>query len=291
MSGRKIVAYRRIYAKTAKRNGNTLENEIVRRRKPEEQELEQKLSRLAALEEELAQSELELTTLLAELHFFEREFVHIVGRKYAELDQIEALIAEYIASLNPNNQQTQKKAREYREAAQKSAEAVNEDDFDQEIIKDFKPSEKLKKLYREAARLIHPDLTTDEKERARRHHVMADVNQAYQDGDEERLQQILHQWECSPESVEGEGVGAELIRVIRKITQVTERLEEVKKHIETIKNSDLFILKTRVYLAREYGRDILAEMAAEVEEQITEAKERYRNLLGTGGKKHAGRKR
>jgi DnaJ-domain-containing protein 1 len=149
----------------------------------------------------------------------------------------------------------------------------------------------LKKLYREAARLIHPDLTTDEKERVRRHHIMADVNQAYQDGDEERLQQILHQWECSPESVEGEGVGAELIRVIRKITRATERLEEVKKHIETIKNSDLFMLKTKVLLAKEYGRDLLVEMAAEVDKQIIEAKKRYRNLLGTGGKKHAGRKR
>ncbi len=264
--------------------------EIIRRKKPEEQELEQKLSQLAVIEEELAQCELELATLQAELYFFEKEFVRIVGHKYAELDQIEALIAEYIASLNLNNQQTQKKAREYREAAQESAEAVNEDDFDQEITKEFKPSEKLKKLYHEAAKLIHPDLATDERERARRHHVMADVNQAYQDGDEERLQQILHQWECSPESVESEGVGAELIRVIRKITQATERLEEVKKHIETIKNSDLFMLKTKVFLAREYGRDILAEMAAEVEEQITEAKKRYKDLCGTGGKNMPGKK-
>ncbi len=268
-----------------------MEKEIAWRRKPEEQELEQKLYRLAALEEELAQSELELATLQVELHFFEKEFVRIVGHKYAELDQIEALIAEYIASLNPNNRQTQEKARECCETAQKSAEAVNEEALGQEIIKEFKPSEKLKKLYREAAKLIHPDLATDEKERARRHHVMADVNQAYQNGDEERLQQILHQWECSPESVEGEGVGTELIRVIRKITQAAERLEEVKKHIEAIKNSDLFVLKTKVFLAKEYGRDILAEMATEVEEQIIEAKNRYKDLCSSGGKKRARRKR
>ena len=40
-----------------------MEKEIVRRKKPEEQELERKLFQLAALEEELAQSELELATL------------------------------------------------------------------------------------------------------------------------------------------------------------------------------------------------------------------------------------
>jgi hypothetical protein len=107
---------------------------------------------------------------------------------------------------------------------------------------------------------------------------MTDVNQAYKDGDEERLWQILHQWECSPESVDGEGVGAELIRVIRKITQATERLEVIKEQIETIKNTELYLLRTKVLLAREYGRDILAEMALELEEQITEAKKRYKDL-------------
>lgn len=261
-----------------------LEKEGDRRKKPEEQELEQKLLQFAAIEDELVQSELELTTLQTELHFFEKEFIRIVGHKYAELDQIEALIAEYIASQNPDNQQTQEKAREYREAAQESAKAVAEDDFDQEITQEFKPSETLKKLYREAAKLIHPDLTTDEKERERRHRIMAEVNQAYQDGDEERLVQILHQWECSPESVEGEGVGAELIRVIRKITQATERLEEVNKQIEAIKNAELYLLRAKALLAKEYGRDILAEMAFELEEQIMEAKKRYKDLCKAGGK-------
>jgi hypothetical protein len=145
-----------------------LQKEVERRKKPEEQELEQKLCQLVAIEEELVQCELELATSQTELHYFEREFIRIVGYKYAELDQIEALIAEYIASLTPDNQQTKEKAREYREAAQNSAKAVAEDDFDQEITQEFKPSESLKKLYREAAKLIHPDLTTDEKERDRR---------------------------------------------------------------------------------------------------------------------------
>lgn len=43
---------------------------------------------------------------------------------------------------------------------------------------------------------------------------------AYEAGDAERLQQILRAWEESPESITGGGIGAVLIRLIRKIAQV-----------------------------------------------------------------------
>jgi hypothetical protein len=46
---------------------------------------------------------------------------------------------------------------------------------------------------------------------------MAEANRAYEEGDEERLRVILQEWEGSPESVKGDGPGAELVRVIRKI--------------------------------------------------------------------------
>ena len=49
----------------------------------------------------------------------------------------------------------------------------------------------LKKLYREIAKRIHPDLATDEKDRARRHKLMAEANRAYEDGDEARIVQLL----------------------------------------------------------------------------------------------------
>jgi len=198
---------------------------------------------------------------------------------------METLIAEYIASQNQDNQQAQEEARKYREAAEESAKTVAEDDLDVGISQDFKPSENLKKLYREAAKLVHPDLTTNEKEQNRRHHIMADINQAYQNGDEEKLVQILHNWECSPESVEGEGVEAELIRVIRKINLATTRLEEIREQIEAIKNTELYLLRAKMLLANENGRDILAEMALDIEVLIMQAKERYNNLCKLGGKK------
>lgn len=63
-------------------------------RTPEERELEKKRSKLATLEAELAQRGLELTTLQSELYTFEERYLRVVGSHYAELDELEAQIAE-----------------------------------------------------------------------------------------------------------------------------------------------------------------------------------------------------
>ena len=92
----------------------------------------------------------------------------------------------------------------------------------------FKPSDDLKKLYRDVAKSLHPDLATDDDDRARRQRFMAEANQAYEEGNETRLREILREWESSPDAIKGDGVAAELIRVIRKIAQVQERLRSSK---------------------------------------------------------------
>ncbi len=219
---------------------------LARRLTPEERELEKKRQELAALEAELTERELELATLQAELHTFEYEYLRVVGSRCTELERIDAQIAEYIAYL--------------------------------ESSRDFKPSESLKKLYREVAKRIHPDLATEEEERQRRQHLMTEANQAYEDGDEERLRVILHGWESSPESIKGEGVTAELIGAIRKISQSQERLKAVQEEMEALEQTDLYQLRTKIATAQQAGRDLLAEMASQLDEQIAAAKQELEEL-------------
>ena len=86
---------------------------------------------------------------------------------------------------------------------------------------------------------------------------MAEVNIAYRNGDETKLQSILADWESSPDTVEGEGVGAELIRVIRKTAQIQRRLAEIDWQIDQLRVSDLYQLKAKANEAENQGRDIL----------------------------------
>jgi DnaJ-domain-containing protein 1 len=122
------------------------------------------------------------------------------------------------------------------------------------------------------AKCIHPDLATDENNRVRRQHFMAEANQAYEDGNEARLREILREWGNSPELVEGDGVGAELVRVIRKIAQIESRLQAIESIIAQLRLSDLFRLKTEVEKAEADGTDFLEEMASKLDRQIADAK-------------------
>jgi DnaJ-domain-containing protein 1 len=128
------------------------------------------------------------------------------------------------------------------------------------------------------AKCIHPDLATDENDRTRRQHLMAEANQVYEDGDEARLREILREWESSPEVVKGDGIGAELVRTIRKIAQIRERLLRIEAEIEELKRSELHQLKMEMDKGVVEGRDLLEEMKSRLDEQIVAARSRLRGI-------------
>jgi hypothetical protein len=232
------------------------------RPRPEENELRLKRLELEELEKDLVEKELQLAGLHAELLAFERLYLKAVGMLYSELDEIEARIADLLARRHPADKKAQKAAQHAREKARESSSAVGE--LTLGSGKSFKASAELKNLYREVARRIHPDLATDEADKRRRQLFMASANRAYEEGDDSRLKAILEEYESSPETVVGEGVGAELVRVIRKISQVKRRLSEIADEIKLVEQQESMELKRRVDEGTGQGRDILAEMAAAV---------------------------
>lgn len=245
---------------------------------PEEQELERKEAELRALEAELAELELQLATSRGELVAFERRYMHKVGRLYAQLDDLEAQIADAEYHRKPTDDSARRKADSARTRARESAQAVDEAGPDTRD-RAFEPSERLGRLYREAARRLHPDLTTDPEEQARRKKAMAAVNRAYEECDEERIRQILDDWRASPEQVEGEDIASQLVRMIRSIALVQKRLSAVRDQIEELRQGELSQLKSQVEEADATGRDLLSEMAGRVNDRIHQAKTKLDSLL------------
>jgi hypothetical protein len=245
---------------------------VKSRLKPEDQELAHKLAEQVALEADLAERELRSANLRAELGAFERRYLHFVGSRYAELDEWKAQLAEKFAREQPGDERAQQAAREARARAGDTKSAAGEKAAQEPRA--FESSPEMKRLYREVAKRIHPDLTSDRDDRAKRQQLMAEANQAYEQGDEAQLTKILTEYECSPEAVKGEGPGAELVRVIRRVSQVRGRLAEIEAETQELVRSDLCQLKSRVDEAEKSGRDVLEEMIAKVEEQIALAKQR-----------------
>lgn len=251
--------------------------DLARHMSPEELELQKKLAELAQLEIKLADRELELSTLAAELAAFEKQYMNVVGRRYAELDEIEARIAEINAKRNPGDTAAQEEATSKRRNADSSADAARDMD-DHENYQRFQPSDQLKKLFRNVAKAVHPDLANNDEDRVRREKMMKEANDAYSAGDEDALQRILQDWNASPESVTGEGVAVELVRTIRKIAQVENRLREIDRQLEELKANDLYVLRSKVEEAGKDERDLLAMMAAQLDEQIEDMRGRVERL-------------
>ena len=245
---------------------------------PEQRELEAKRVEFVRLETVLSQRELELTTLQTELRAFEARYLRVVGSRFAQRDDLEAQIAEAFARRRPRDVTANREASDARARATQSAEAAHRA-LSMHIDETFTPTDDLKRLYREIAKLVHPDLTTDDRERDRRHRVMTDANRAFSDGDAKALQKILEGWETSPDFVQGEGIGADLIRSIREIHQVNQRLTQIDEELGELRHSELYDLKGRSEAARSLGRDLLAEMADQLDAEIDELKERLNLVL------------
>src|ERR1700674_3904387 len=101
-------------------------SEPVRPFKPEEEELKKKQAELSELESKLADQELFLTNLRSELSAFERKYVRLVGQRYAELDDIEARIAEQFARTHPQDRRAHDFATEARSQAEASKATVED---------------------------------------------------------------------------------------------------------------------------------------------------------------------
>jgi hypothetical protein len=68
------------------------------------------------------------------------------------------------------------------------------------------------------------------------------------------------------------------VRAIRKIAQVQGRLRAIATEMDQLRSSELFELETKIAEANAEGRDLVAEMAHRVDEQIAEARERLNRI-------------
>ena len=257
--------------------------EIVRKQTPEVEELLRKREELASVRAALAERELELADFRAQLKSFEGRYLRQVGVLYAELDDWDAKIAEIEASLKPSTTASQR-AQDTRKRAEETHEATH---GEASKARDFQPSADLKSLFREAAKRIHPDFAKDEADRELRTRLMAQVNAAYSQGDADALQRILDEFGNSPESVQGEGVGAELVRIIRQIHQAKKNIAAIEQELSCLRASEIAQLKQDAETAEQDGRDLLAELAADVRERIDGVKKKHKALsaeLKTNGR-------
>ena len=249
---------------------------LERRLRPEEHELARKREELAALKLTLAECELELATVRGELAAFEGLYLRRVGIYYAELDEWIAKVAELKSKLNPTPE-TKQQAADARAQARQTEESAH---GDAATVSAFTPSAELKSLFRDVARRIHPDLCRDAQDLERRNRLMAEANRAYASGDAETLRRILDEYHDEAEPLTG--IGGELVRIIRQISQANLRLSMIEQELLTLRASELAVLKMQVDEAKSQGTDLLEDLAESIRDKIERVQIEFQNIETRG---------
>ena len=229
---------------------------------PEEKELARFGAQQAELKEQVTSAELELETIKAETAQFQHRYYQAVGRLYAKLDEIDAQIAKARAKQAPGDADAQSHALAAEQRARKSAREAGLEEAKP------KPSPKItpevQEAYRQAVKLIHPDLAVTDKDRKRRTELMKRLNLAYEQGDLSAIEKIISEYGEDPDAIVGEDVASRIVKAIRRIAQLRRRLTEIQQE-----KTEIFQLRQAIEEQEAKGGDPLGDLARNLELQIS----------------------
>lgn len=247
------------------------------------QEKQQLMENIAALESEL-------TTVQAEVTEFTRQYHQQVGQRMAKLEALQASLARKNSpraaqasaartekAAQPHEKQTFKERQadfsafeSHHASEQSSHDAANPQ-------KKTAPAQDIKRRFRQLAQQIHPDRATSDADRAWRTQLMSQANHAYRQNDARALSDVAALWETrkehaprmaaneSPRSAETTPPDAELTAEVGRLRTYLTRIEQKLQQIFGTRLYDLFMTARQ---AARQGRDLLREMAEQLDESI-----------------------
>jgi uncharacterized coiled-coil protein SlyX len=232
--------------------------------KRDDDDLEELRSRVADREAVLDERSAEVAQAKAALERFRIDYRRRVGILHEKLDALEAAIAEAEADVR-----------------QSRPPVADDDGGASRAAAEARPtplprftSDGVRKLFRDVAKAIHPDLASDTFTRNLRHSLMVEANLAYASRDAEQLRLILQAWESSPEAVPGNDREAIRVRLIRRMAQIEEHLQVLTSDLADLKDTPLWKLKAMVDEAAAAGKDLVRDMIGRLKRDILTATNR-----------------
>jgi nucleotide-binding universal stress UspA family protein len=242
----------------------------------------------------------EIATLKRELTSFEAEYHARVGVLYVRLDELELELREYdkriklLKSRKIDNLVDLEKIIE--EKFQKDKEKINKEKKEAEhyieeyeAVKektklDEESEKKIKSLYRELAKKYHPDMARTLEEKERYNTIMAEINQAYNDKDLGKMEELSMRLKI-PEETFSETVEEEIEKLIKESQKLDDIISRFEDELVVVKSSDTYKLKMKADESKAQGKDFLKELEDNLntkielrEEELEQVKREFKNF-------------
>ncbi|MFF0480464.1 hypothetical protein [Streptomyces sp. NPDC004435] len=244
-----------------------------------------------AAEQALIEFEIAVETFRVEVDNFSRLHHQTLGPMYARLDELDASIAEARAARSGDPEDL-RRAREARAVVQPlpGVDVLFDDWLDSDGLspeaaamlterpvrppRRVRPSEEVRRLYRELARKAHPDLAREEGELKRREEFITRVNAAYARGDEGLLRELAAEWEAGPAPAEERlSESEELYARLEWLARRKDLLSALARELEES------AIGSMLRLAPEDPDRLLEEIAEQLRGQVSEREAELATLV------------
>lgn len=243
------------------------ERSILEELKKQRANLEEKLEELDELDSEFEELEEQLERLNEDI----RQQRKTVKEKHKE--------AMEDSVFEETDESTYEEAKQEYENYEKTYHEAQEDKVAQLSPED---ASLLKKLFRKAARLCHPDIAAEEfKDHATE--IMRQLNQARDQGDIDAVKSILVKLESGTAFMLSSDQLTDKEQIKAKINEFAEKLEEINQEIETINEDETWRLITSLDSWDGYFQQVKAEL----ETYLQQLQQEYDTLLNPPDKTSA----
>ena len=231
---------------------------------------------IRSLEYQISSLSDEKTDIEKNIRNFELKYNEELGGLITEILYYKRIVAEKLANEFKKDKQKQKEFEEakfdYEDFSKSYQDKLNEP---KPFVLDEEKQNELKKNYRMATKLCHPDKVTDEqKDLATK--IFTDLKNAYDNNNLEKVNQILNDLEKGVFKSQGETINEkEKLSIIRENLILKRR--ELEEFLLSLKNTDIFKNLLTIKSLDKYFENAKEEFKRILEELKTEVVENYSN--------------
>ncbi|PHR72766.1 MAG: hypothetical protein COA66_05800 [Arcobacter sp.] len=178
------------------------------------------------------------------------------------IEEILVLREEYYEHVSKENENFKEEYKESKKDYEDFHNEFKQFSYANSIDLSKEDKKELKRLYKKASRLCHPDILEDEK-KEEAEEIFKELNAAYEQKDIKKVSNILHQLLSGESFISASDSLFDKKILKRKISMLREKIRKIKIEITSLKENETFIMLNKIDDIYDYFVKMQEELLAE----------------------------